>query len=397
MKNLCFLFGAGLSIPAGTPSTKRLSDAILTGNFDGKRIVRNISGDYSIVRMDDPVVSNQTYDLTSMFALLSNVKALADLYYVSKRESNYEDWYYLADQLQSASSGDYDNPAVYEFAFNLKKRLEDRDIWSLHPQGLGNDRILTVSELACDYIRAVVCLFLNPSNTDLGYLRWIIDSVNDAQVSVKGIFTLNHDLLLEQLFQSEKVNFTDGFEIKKERVGGLHWSSESLFKTDRTVKLVKLHGSIDWRHVDIDNKTYEKPFSADRFTYKDAKDGSPSEVREKPRPLLLIGRHNKIYNYNNFVFEDLHYRFYLSLKESQNLVICGYGFGDKSINSRIANWKKANPNNKLIFIRDSHPFADTVRLGIHRSMPDWEQDSRVSHVSKMAQSVTWSEISQALE
>ena len=55
-------------------------------------------------------------------------------------------------------------------------------------------------------------------------------------------------------------------------------------------------------------------------------------------PLLLIGTFNKVAEYSRGIFLDLHHRFRSTLREADRLVVCGYSFGDKGINTAVIEW-----------------------------------------------------------
>ena len=54
--------------------------------------------------------------------------------------------------------------------------------------------------------------------------------------------------------------------------------------------------------------------------------------------MLLVGTFNKVSEYSQGIFRELHYRFRRTLHKADQLVVCGYSFGDKGINSEIIEW-----------------------------------------------------------
>ena len=56
------------------------------------------------------------------------------------------------------------------------------------------------------------------------------------------------------------------------------------------------------------------------------------------RPELLVGTFNKMHPYTASVFADLHCHFHKCLRQVNSLICCGYGFGDKGINTKLAEW-----------------------------------------------------------
>ena len=70
------------------------------------------------------------------------------------------------------------------------------------------------------------------------------------------------------------------------------------------------------------------------------------------RPELLIGTFNKMWGYLLGIFEESFYIFKKSLDKSDTLIISGYGFGDKGINTKLHNWLKSKQSKKMVII---HP------------------------------------------
>jgi hypothetical protein len=56
------------------------------------------------------------------------------------------------------------------------------------------------------------------------------------------------------------------------------------------------------------------------------------------RPVLLTGTFDNPLAYDSTVFADQHYRFHESLRETEAVVVLGYGFRHKAINARDAYW-----------------------------------------------------------
>ena len=103
------------------------------------------------------------------------------------------------------------------------------------------------------------------------------------------------------------------------------------------------------------------------------------------RPLFLAGTFNKISGYLNHVFLELHYRFHRTLAESSRLVVCGYGFGDKGINNRIADWmcpSSESTKRKMIVIdpKSLAKVQETARGAIGGKIHSWMQEGRFIHL-----------------
>ena len=99
------------------------------------------------------------------------------------------------------------------------------------------------------------------------------------------------------------------------------------------------------------------------------------------RPMLLIGTFNKIQNYSSGIFRELHYRFRSTLNEANQIVICGYGFGDKGINSEIIDWYYKEQGRRLIIIHhDPDNLVANARGAIRNIWSDWKDKGSLSFI-----------------
>lgn len=156
--------------------------------------------------------------------------------------------------------------------------------------------------------------------------------------------SLNHDLVIEKYFKNNNINYDDGFIVRNrvlpEWVGFTDNNSK--------VKLCKLHGSVDWFSVLLNNSHRRSNIM------KVPKGIYPERIYEIDksidiaigRPELLIGTFNKMWGYLHGIFEEQFYTFRKSLENSDMLLISGYGFGDKGINTKLHNWLKSEQSKK---------------------------------------------------
>jgi hypothetical protein len=73
---------------------------------------------------------------------------------------------------------------------------------------------------------------------------------------------------------------------------------------------------------------------------------------------------------------------------SDVLVVCGYGWGDKGVNSKILNWRFLGANT-LVIIRPDEPFPETSRMAVFQGFANWREDKRIVHISARAEEMTW--------
>jgi hypothetical protein len=114
---------------------------------------------------------------------------------------------------------------------------------------------------------------------------------------------------------------------------------------------------------------------------------------------LLAGTFNKMLDYTRHIFLELHYQFYRALERSTNLVVCGYGFGDKGINGRIAEWMCVTPEvaRRRLAVIDRRSVKETCkssRSAIAREIPTWKRRKTLYYrqCDLSAEVVRWAEL-----
>lgn len=385
---ICFLFGSGISIPAHFPSTHEITERILSG----QNIFRYTDENYYLSESEVSFISRAENNIPLILLLFKNLKSYIDSYYIDypSRITSYEDLFYLAVQIHDNIYGEYDNPAVKPF----QDKVHAEFISSLNKKHKV-DFALIITE-SIKYIRCVVWQLLNKKSSKLDHLSFLKDALNDKNTNEIAICTLNHDISIEELMIDSKEEFIDGFQ-KKNCSSIMYWNS-NLFEGESTkLKLIKLHGSVNWFRLRRDCGTRADdviakiPLGQDIDHIYDHEHHLMSP--ESGLPILLIGRFNKIYSYPNTIFLDLHYAFMKSLTQSEQLIISGYSFGDKGINTQIAKWN-SEKNNRFIILIDPKPATVKIlaRPAISNKWNDWITQGKLKIIPKGIENVTWEEI-----
>ena len=73
--------------------------------------------------------------------------------------------------------------------------------------------------------------------------------------------------------------------------------------------------------------------------------------------VILAGTHNKLEDYSYSIFSDLITEFTRLLWSSDYVIISGYGFGDRGINSRLSNRLRLDIKNQILVI---HPKGEKL-------------------------------------
>lgn len=191
------------------------------------------------------------------------------------------------------------------------------------------------------------------------------------------------------------IQFTNGF-FKPEREGHRYWTPELFNRESFKVRLFKLHGSINWfrfRPEDAQDWTGEStiiPSSMDIVVITDSQGKRWWAPERKPK--LLVGTYNKILDYHSGIFTELHCQFYHSLCDVKQLVICGYGLGDRGINTQIVDWLYSSNVCRIILI---DPAPEALKNKINSISNKWDKllsTNKLTIIPKGIENVCWREL-----
>jgi len=302
------------------------------------------------------------------------------------RSANYEDIYYACKQILGHKSGNFENPLILPFVQQIVQLFPQTDVFDLAKE-------------AAHYIANVVVKQLSKPPAALDYLSVIYDAYVANQYDVLNIFTLNHDRLLESYLRSKDVELVDGFGQSVD--GSVRcWQPEVFQDTSARVCLFKLHGSLDWYRWRPNDGGWEEEFvgiSSERYLNDSRAPDGRSLINMDNRPLILIGTFNKMLDYTEGIFFDLLYKFRLRLRLSHRLIVCGYGFGNKGINTQILEWIYRDRTNRLCVIhRKPDDLASVARGAIRNKWNDWLKTGKLVVIPKYVQDLTFNELQEAL-
>jgi hypothetical protein len=264
---------------------------------------------------------------------------------------NYEDLFYLTDQLCSTEL----NPATQHFIEEIQVATRD-----LRQRESGLNRESSFDEMCpqvCDFIQCVVWKQLDRQATPRG-MDLILDlarhASGDSDIQRLTICTLNHDVLVERLFNSKDIKYEDGFTEMS--YGGRLFDPKRLRKSSERIQLLKLHGSINWfrwqKRIDKDEH-YVDHYVIGRG-YKPPK---KKDVRwiEDEFPRILAGSYNKHAEYNRGIFKEFMHAFHLQLSEHKLIVMSGYGWSDFGINERLCDWLGRERSHRIVMLSKDDP------------------------------------------
>lgn len=375
--NVCFLLGAGVSQPAGMPKTEEITQAVL----DTTRVSRHSSGQYIRNALFPTLPGPDANTLQGIRDLLPQLRNYCQGYFdehEKDRLANYEDLHYVSAQLHDHLTFEYENPAMDEFAKLVRRRVR-------LPSGVG---LAEVADELCGYIQDMVCSWLSGSPTRLDHLNCLVEAAGDKSVRCCNVFTLNHDQVIERVLDDKAVGFQDGFDRAD---GEVRWWDPQSLEGDAKIKLLKLHGSVDWYAYGRNRKTsFAKVESADPFHARDRRGRRLPLPSKGMRPLLLLGTFNKMLDYTGGLFADLFCLFRRILMQSRCLIVSGYSFRDKGVNRVLVEWLNRAPSHTMVVVHsDRQQLRTTARGALRNPWDELVGRGQLRFVESRFEDATW--------
>ena len=335
-----FLVGAGISKASGGLLGNDLTHKLLVSNG----LYYQISGE-NFVTQSEPMEEDVLADLYQKFITIIDQHNRLELFQSSEREPNYEDYYSCVDQMLSNENQGVENPMLAGSRNNLKN--QSLCLWrNLDGSQRSGDQFKALLQQTRTYIEAVVRRSLSELTPNKESLRIFTKTIELGYST--NIFTLNHDLLLEEYFGQNSFVVKTGFD--KENGDLLEFDPGSF--ENAKVRIIKLHGSLDWQDLEAElpdgekgRRIIAKVREETQPTYRDSNEISFAPINKEQT--ILTGTNFKEYNYINPPFFDLLHQFKTRLRQSKHLHCSGYSWGDKGINGLMIDWLNENSENKV--------------------------------------------------
>jgi len=362
-KTILFL-GSGVSIPSGMPDISQITDALFQEEWHHHTDDRFYPGPNKNINIPDKLTPG----------IVNYLLIIRNLLRFRLQPDTYEDLYYILQQIKRNN-----NQAIYDFMEKIKFMLSTIDF------GDSSYTINDISDKACHFIECVTkeklsesFVIENPIGFDL------INELHKNNINID-IFTLNHDLLLEKYLDLKKIPFDDGFN----RIDGeIRYIDEKLFSSSKdNLKLVKLHGSINWIYYDNSKLGIATNGDTDHATDSSGKRPFPFSTEE-----FLTGKENKIEQYSSFYYSKFFHYFQNVLNETNRIIMSGYGWNDLGINQRLSNWLVENNENKIILLHEKpeelkrsrsnlwYKYDDYIKRGSIIPIRKWLCDTKLDDI-----------------
>jgi len=338
------LLGAGASAEAGIPTTVELTERILAafGERHGEhsRALNFICGQiigFDSARGVSPYVSLDVERVFSAIELLAERATLEVAPFVST-------WHPGVDAFDTVPGNGLSTSWAREFhesiagsrfggpsASALQRKFEEgvRELTGSTSRGVYRSLLTAVTQR----LRELLAI---PETSVLSYLAPLIDC------GAATVATLNYDQSIELLCRDLSVPVHVGIADWTSR-GELSWGEGG-------IRLLKLHGSIDWS---FGNDNGGRGRIADR----------PIEVNEelakRGLPAVVFGQRGKLTAEGPFL--ELLAEFDRSLREADELLVVGYSFRDAHVNEYIKRWANADATRTIVVVDPQFPKSQWPR------------------------------------
>ena len=358
MINISLLIGSGFSIPYGYPSTKELNTKL--GLINAEEICIHSSGSaWFLNGKKDPnnwFMRPEERKFIQEFLSFYNTKILTE-----GNSFNYEEFY---DYYKTMLKTEHYDKYFIEFINRFKEENDNSNSYHQLLFQFNNSYNQLLAQLLSKNIER--CHLCKPYHSSHNAFLNLIEQMSDGNII--HIHSLNHDLYLEHLAYSDSIHaeLDDGFiELGSPFFGKLYNTFESYHvrlayfndKYESKFRLYKLHGSIDhyWFQTGniIEMIKIKRGVDKSELSKEIKKNGELQYYSDNANyfPDFLSGKLTKVEQYERGTYYPIMFNhFKNNLSKSKILLIIGYGFGDKQINSCIEEY--AYEENKKIFIID---------------------------------------------
>lgn len=316
-----FLMGAGCSVCAGLPLTNELTKRVLTSEIldsSSKKILQAIEGFFK----GDECLANIEDFLSELIDLLA----------IASRRSN--------------------RGSDEKKIFILDTPYEESELIAAITQIKSAIANIINIQVSIDIHKRFVTALHRPVRPGKSSPNQAIDYL-----------VLNYDTLLEDALAFEKISYSDGMD------GGITawWNPILLDNKDLNARVLKLHGSIDWKQLEED--PLPRRISANISLLE-------SGEEKKGQNILIWPASTKYKETQLDPYAQLLSKARIALNPDQHiqrvLVICGYSFCDEHINIEIERALHESNGNLTVVAFTEHD-KPTGKLNV------WNKDNRISN------------------
>ena len=194
------------------------------------------------------------------------------------------------------------------------------------------DENSTLRSIRSEMLKSLFEIVRVEDAASVDYLKPLLGPLRDQRAIT--IATLNYDRAIEVLCTSQKRSCDTGIETWLANGGIEH--------KDTGVRLLKLHGSIDWIVDTAPHPDGGLPFQRIR------KQEIDEQLTADRSPAVVFGDGEKLRSEGPFL--ELLLKFASELDSADSLLVVGYSFRDTHVNEVIARWFGQGDSNRIVVL-----------------------------------------------
>lgn len=342
------LLGAGASVDAGLPIsialTQSVAEKIDARRFGGNPPSTALNAAVGAIVAYDSARGASAFGGVDIERLFSAIQMLA-----TRDELEVSPFIGAWNGSVITANGDGSLPPFWGRDF--ARAIDGRDSFGTKAERLVVQAIKSMSDVSDDgavyaklqdeMMAALVQILQVPEGSQAAYLRPLFELGSPARIA-----TLNYDDAVELCAAESGVSLDTGIGGWK---GGFDWD----WSADAEVRLLKLHGSIDWMLSAPRSLTANTDFgNADRpqsVTVREDFSGRFSVGSVG----IIFGQRGKLRSEGPFL--GMLQEFGTWLQETDDLVVIGYSFRDDHINVAVRDWLWSKPAGRVWIIDPTFP------------------------------------------
>jgi hypothetical protein len=385
---LGFLLGSGVSLPCGAPSTAELTGELLSDDIPYYRWTDEKY--YRRAGAIPPILTDGVPNLHQIGQFIKCLEQFVTEYYANREEPagcicrtvNYEDLAYLAVQVAETINRERDNPALTPFIREISAKFKAPENTL---REIADETIALIADHVADRLSG-----LTPAADHLLCIR---EACERAEQFALPILSLNHDCLIESVLRTSGIPTNDMTHSLEDGRRILDYSPSA-----NGANLFKLHGSIDWFRWRPLKPTESDGFWSEWVGRLDLPHDQ-ALWRHDSRAQILVGRFNKELSYADSPFAEVFAQARWALRTVGHLVVSGYSFGDKAVNTMLIDWMYGAPKGSRTILL-AHQNPESVRIGargaIGKRWDSWIRGGVLIPVTKYLGELSLKDIEAAL-
>lgn len=350
MAGATVLLGAGASVDAGVPGsfelTKQLVDEIENGPARFNELAKTLNYVCGALIAQDAAAGKSPFeslDVERVFAAVELLAGRRDLE-VSAFVSS---WHPAVDQWDKARVPAFFNQRLQKAILDGRGlNRADKVLTSLVDQMARGGEGAVYRDLSRLMISSLERLIaITPK--DVSHLAPLVDAAAEAPGGLT-IATLNYDLSVEGAAEFRPLPLATGIE-EWQRTRQWRWPQAG-------IRLLKLHGSIDWQWADEEASPWELQNQVIEVLPPEA---LGREHDHRRRPVLVFGARGKLDTQGPF--RSLLGEWERQLKAASHLIVLGYSFRDDHVNQAVTDWLNLREGSELTLVSPNEELPEYVQ------------------------------------